>query len=232
MLRYSKTLSLALLISIPVIAMEDQGTLVTTTENIVLHETVDLLPLASQLQEENLSKNPLANTVVFSKSLAMENQRLQKLADERKDLDKQETEARKNLNKAIDDLLQSKKTKELALKSTQTLITETSAKLLALQTERDNKVKELAAKKIKDLAKFNTDKDKELTKINDDHKKEQDDYNKNADDREKAFKAQKDKAESDQKTFKTKITEIEDTLQKIKNPPAQQKSVIARLLGY
>ena len=147
MLRYSKTLSLALLISVPAIAMEtnQQPLIVTQTE-----------------------VTELTATLCAQGSLEIEKYRLEEIKQQKQDLIKKEEDARQAVNKALQNLLAKKVAKEQARNGAQAIVLDVTAKLLAHQNERDAKVKEFAAQAQAAIAKINADLQKQQEDYNKD----------------------------------------------------------------
>lgn len=176
MLRYSKTLSLALLFSLPAIAMEKQlvGPL-TQEEAVADQESPDL-----------------TSTIVTSEKYLKELARLEQVEKQRADLDQKATEIREARNMHLEDLLEKKKKKEGAIDGAKTVVADLTAKLLALDLQKEQKAKEIAAEKEKQATEFAAEVERQT----------------------KELTTQKEKALKDQQELEAALTTISETINK------------------
>lgn len=163
MLRYTKALSLALLISIPAIAME----------NPLQHPGALMGP---QTQEEAIASN-LEATLSLTESYKLQQADLAKLVEEKQKIEDKATAVRENRNQVLDKLLQRRDTKQQSIPGVEATLKAVQQKLIDLQKEKEKKAAELATEYETKAAELKKQEDKaaadkvllekELKEIND-----------------------------------------------------------------
>lgn len=143
MLRYTKTLSLALLFSLPAFAMEN----------------TDDQALVSASQEETVA-NELTRTLIYGQSLDRTQAELLQLAEEKKALEEKEAKARDAKKLALAGLEAKKIAHEEAISGAKTGATTIAAQLLALTQERDQKPKDIMENAKKEVDAYNLEAEK------------------------------------------------------------------------
>ena len=151
MLRYSKTLSLALLFSLPAVAMENN-------QQLQVVET-------SQEAANSTPSSELLSTTLATGTYEEQQSRLTQIAKVRQGLDKKEEATREARNKALEDLLAKKKFKEDALQGAKITGETLAAQLLAIQKDRDEKAKALASEKDKSINEITLTTDKKVKEL-------------------------------------------------------------------
>ena len=220
MLRYSKTLSLALLFSLPAIAMENKD------------QQLQIVDEANQ--EAPTTPSELLQTSLLATNYLSSKEDLEKIRTEQEDLTKKMQDLEKKQeakcevrNKVLTELLEKKKTKESSLDIAKSSVVKVTADITDLEKKHQTSTDKIAAEKAAIINALIAKADPKIKEAINEKEKKANELNIAKAQKLKELNAQKEKALADQKSLEAEIEKINSTIV----PKQQDVAKPKRLFG-